>query len=81
MERARNPINSPMMQRIVDSDLIEAVVFPLALQCPKLVLECMNPYDTYHTCIKDANGGVLLNVERETIMVVFKIPSHEAYEN
>lgn len=70
-----------MMGRIVDSGLIEASVFPSTIQCPELVLECMNKYDTKHRCIRNANGGILLNVNRETIMVVFKIPAKEPYED
>lgn len=81
VERTRNPTNSPMMQMIVDSGLIEGVSCLPTLQYPKLVLECINRYDAVEKCIRDANGGVLLNVNKETIMVVFKIPTQEAYEN
>lgn len=70
-----------MMRRIVDSGLIEASVFPSAIQCLELVLECMNKYDLKHRCIRNANGGVSLNVNRETIMVIFKIPAKEMNED
>lgn len=69
------------MGRIVDSRLIEASIYPSAIQCPKLVLKCMNKYDPEPRCIKNVNGGVLLNANWEIVVDVFKIPTKETYED
>lgn len=44
-ERAQNSTSSPLIQRILDSGLVEAVTFRPTVSCLELVLECMNRYD------------------------------------
>lgn len=81
LERAKNPKDSPMMEKIVNGGLIEAAAFPTIVQCPELVLECINRYDLEHMCIRYTEGGVLLNINRETIMAIMKILLKEPYED
>lgn len=61
-ERERNPTGSPLMQRIIDSGLVEATTFPSVVSCPELVLECMNRYDLVERCVRSADGEVFLRV-------------------
>ncbi|XP_057830722.2 pentatricopeptide repeat-containing protein At2g13600-like [Cryptomeria japonica] len=67
LERAKNPVQNSMMERIVKSGLIEAATFPIVAPCLELVLECMNRYDAEHRCIRNINGEVLLKIDRDTV--------------
>lgn len=74
LERAKNPVQNLMMERIVKSGSIDATTFPITVPCPELVLECMNRYDEEHKCIRNVNGEVLLKINKETMMAAMGIP-------
>lgn len=80
-ERARNPTGPPLMQRILDSGLVEAAPFPPAVSCPELVLECMNRYDPIERCVRSTDGEVLLRVSQEVVVAIMKRPEKEQYED
>lgn len=81
LETVRNPKSNSMMDRIVQSGLIEATAFPIAAPCPELVYACMNKYDASHRCIRASNGEILVRIDRETIMATMGIPHKELYED
>lgn len=81
LERAKNPAQNSMMEKIVRSGLIEAVAFPVATPCLELVLECMNRYGVEQRCIRAINEEVLLKIDRETVMASMGIPHKESYED
>lgn len=80
-ERAWNPIGSPLMQRILDSGLVEVTTFPPAVSCPELVLEYMNIYDPIERCMRGVDGEVLLRVSQEVVVVIMKILEKDQYED
>lgn len=45
-EKFNVPNPPPITQKVVHSGLVEVVAFPIAVQCPKLVLECIKHYDS-----------------------------------
>lgn len=45
LERAKNPGEDSMMERIVRSGLIEAIAFPIVSPYLDLVTACINRYD------------------------------------
>lgn len=80
-ERACDSANTPLMQKILDSGLIEAAAFPPVVSCPELVLECMSRYDPVERCIRDVKGKSLLVISRQTIATVMRIPKKEQYQD
>lgn len=67
------------MSIIVESGIVEATNFPLALVCLELVKECMNIYDPMNRYIREFNGEVLLPINRGKIISSLKIPIKEVY--
>lgn len=65
-----------MMERIIKSGLIEVARIPNATPCPKLVIACMNTYDSSNRLIRTCNGELLVKINRETILAAIGIP-HE----
>lgn len=80
-ERTSNSANTPLMQKILDSGLIEAAPFPPVVSCPELVLECMSRYELVERCIRDVKGKSLLVISQQTIATVVRIPEKEQYED
>lgn len=84
LERAKNPAQNSMMEKIIRSGLTEAkCAFLVATPCLELVLECMNRYDVEQRCIRARaiNGKVLLKIDREIVMATMEIPHKESYED
>lgn len=74
LERLKSQMSELFMTEIENSGLVEATAFPLAVACLELVRECINRFDIRHQCIRKDDGQVLLTVNRETIVSVFRIP-------
>lgn len=70
-----------MMEILVRSGLVEAAAFPLAAPCPDLVIACTNRYDVENRCIRTSSGEMLVDINRETIIVAMQIPHKESYED
>lgn len=62
---------------IVRSGLFAAVGFPPVVQCPKLMMECANYYESYHRSIVSPDGRLFANLTPTAIGKAFEIPSHE----
>lgn len=65
--------------RFVGSGLLEAIGFPEVFPCLELVMECCNWYNKSERYINTRSGEVLVNINREVIMVMLRIPSVEVY--
>ena len=64
----------------MNSGLLEAIAFPLAITCPKLVIERANHYEPNTRCIKKILGEVIVKINRTSVYSAFRIPHREPYE-
>ena len=80
IERARNVQSGPIYQGLVNSELLEATVFPASILCPELIIECANHYDPGTRCIKKISGEVVVRINRTSLCSALRIPHKELYE-
>ena len=80
IEQAKNVQSSPIYQKLASSGFLEVVVFPLAIECPELVVECANHYDPNTRCIKEFSGEVLVRISETSVSSALRIPHKEPYE-
>ena len=67
-KRLRTDPIHPITEKLLGSGLVEAVGFPVAMQAPELILECINHYnpDTKQILLPDQT--VLISIDRQAIV-------------
>lgn len=69
---------SPTTVKFVKSGIVAAAGFPLAIQCPDLILECAKHYNPERKTISTLDGRLLATLTLESIGEAFGIPSHHS---
>ena len=64
----------PITKRLRGSGLVEAVGFPVAVQAPKLIYECINHYDLDIRQIMLPDHTVLISIDRQIVVNYFRVP-------
>jgi hypothetical protein len=68
------PNPHPITEKLRDSGLVEAAVFPSTVQAPELINECITHYNPETKQIVLPNDDVLLSIDWETIVSFLRIP-------
>ena len=71
----------PIIEKLRDSGLVEAAGFPVAVQAPELIYECINHYDLDTQQIILPDSTVLISINRQTVVNYFRIPEREEFSN
>ena len=71
----------PIMEKLRDSGLVEAVGFPVSVQAPELIYKCINHYnpDTQQIILPDST--VLISINCQTVVNFFKVPERDEFLN
>lgn len=69
------------MEKLRESGLVEAATFPMAVQAPELIYECIAHYNPETKQIVLPNDNILLSIDRETIVNCLRIPEREEFSN
>ena len=77
---ARDVQSSTIHLKLASSGLLEVVVFPSAIECLELVVECANHYDPNTKYISKNLGKVLVRIYRTSVSTALRIPLKEPYE-
>ena len=59
--------------KFLTSGLLEAIIFPPALQIPEILQYCINHYDVKSKSILDKDGESLLSITKVTISSILKL--------
>lgn len=78
-EKVNKP-NPPLIkQKVIVIGLIEAATFPIVIQCPNLVIECIIHYDS-HTCeVRTHDNRLVVKIQRTTFTSCLKLPKREKF--
>ena len=63
--RLRTEPVHPIIERLKGSGLVEAARFPVAVQAPELILECINHYNPDTKQILLPDQSVLISIDRQ----------------
>lgn len=68
-----------IIQKLKESGLIETTFFPMAMQAPDLVRECIKRYNPKTRQIFFPDQSVLLSMDKELMQSTFDVPLREKY--
>ena len=71
----------PIMEKLRDSGLVEADMFPVAVQAPEVIYECMNHYNLDTQQIIMSDSTVLISINRQTVVNCFRVPERDEFLN
>ena len=77
---AVEPIH-PIMQKLRDSGLVEAVGFPVAVQAPELIYECINHYNPDTQLIIFPDSTVLISINYQIVVNYFRVLERDEFSN
>ena len=71
----------PITERLRGSGLVEAAGFPVAVQAPELILECINNYNPDTKQILLPDQSVLISIDRQAVVNCLRIPEREEFSD
>ena len=71
----------PITEKLRGSGLVEAAGFPVGVQAPELILECINHYNPYTKQILLPNQTMLISIDRQAVVKCLRIPEREKFSN
>ena len=66
--RLRSESIQPITKKLRGSGLVEAIGFPVAVQAPELIYECINHYNLNTRQILLPDHTVLISIDRKTMV-------------
>ena len=75
--RLRTEPVHPITERLKGSGLVEAAGFPVAVQAPELIIECINHYNPDTKKILLPDQTVLISIDRQAVVNCLRIPERE----
>ena len=69
----------PITKRLWGSELVEAVGFPMAIQAPELIYECINHYNLDTRQIVLPNDIVLISINMKTMVNFLQVLEWEDF--
>ena len=61
--------------------MVEAAGFPVAIQAPKLIYECINHYDPDTKQITLPDSTMLISIDRQMVVNYFRVPERDEFSN
>ena len=71
----------PITERLKGSGLVEAAGFPVAVQAPEVMLECINHYIPDSKQILLPDQSVLISVDRQAVVNCLRLPEWEEFSD
>lgn len=65
---------SPLAQKVFESDLAHAFTFPVVVQSPDLVLQCIKGYNPETREIKTVDDKLVAKLDGISIGIIFRLP-------
>ena len=79
--RLRTEPVHPIIERLKGSGLVEAAKFPVAVQAPELILECINHYNPDTKQILLPDQSVLISIDRKAVVNCLRILEREEFSD
>ena len=80
-KRVRSEPIHPISEKLRGCGLVEAAGFPVAVQVPELIYECINRYKLDTKQIVLPNDTVLISIDRQTVVNCLRIPEREEFSD
>ena len=77
--RLRTELVHPITEKLKGSRLVEAAGFPILVQAPELILQCINHYNSDTKQILLPDQSVLISIDRQAVVNYLQIPEREEF--
>ena len=79
--RLRTEPVHPITERLKRGRLVDAAGFPVVVQAPELIIECINHYNPDTKQILLPDQSVLISIDRQEVVNCLRIPEREEFSD